>query len=178
MIRLMGSNRHLLVDPDTFQVSREPAMLVADIHSALAVCLHDDSQAVGGILHLRYVASHEGQPLDLTDNTLSSGLLLMDRFCRELRSAGARRQCWLVGIYGHMPGTPDLDESAATVVDLAHAYFAEARRPVHCEVFRRSAAIRVQLDAREGRRWVSGTPHSPARESGSTGAMPGRARGL
>jgi len=157
----MGQHRQIFVEPDTFQVSREPSMLVADIHSALAVCVHDDTQAVGGILHLRYVASQDGQPLDLTDNTLSSGLLLMERFCKDLRSARARQQCWLVRILGHMSDMPEVEEPAATVMDLAQAYFGEARRPMQCRMFRRTTGVRVVLDAREGHSWVSGAEEQP-----------------
>ena len=95
------------------------------MRGALAVCLHDDTQAVGGLLHLRYVATSGDQPVDLTDNTLSSDLLLMDRFCKELRSAGARKQSWRVSIFGHTPGQPGMAGPAATVLDLVKAYFAD-----------------------------------------------------
>ena len=96
----------ILVQPDAFRVTREPLLLVSELQAALAVCLFDDTQAVGGLLHLRYVATSGNEPLDLTDNTLSSDLLLMDRFCKELRSAGARKQSWRVSIFGHTPQQP------------------------------------------------------------------------
>jgi hypothetical protein len=76
----------ILVQPDAFRVTREPLLLVSELRAALAVCLFDDTQAVGGLLHLRYVATSGTEPVDLTDNTLSSDLLLMDSFCKELRS--------------------------------------------------------------------------------------------
>lgn len=150
------SVREILVEPDAFRVAQGSAVLVARVHSALAVCLHDDTQAVGGILHLRYAASHEGRPIDLTDNILSSSLLLMDRFCKDLRQVRARQSSWRVRIVGHAPDLPAMEAPAATVIDLVQAYFAEGRRPVECQVFRRSAGLRVQLDAGEGRMWVSG----------------------
>ncbi len=126
--------------------------------------MFDDTQAVGGHLHLRYVATSGTEPVDLTDNTLSSDLLLMDRFCKELRSAGARKQSWRVSIFGHTPETPAMQGPAATVIDLAKAYFADARLPVECKEFRRPLGLLVRMDAREGRIWVDGPAGSaPAR---------------
>ncbi len=85
--------------------------------------MYDDTQPAGGLLHLRYVAIANNQPLDLTDNTLSSDLLLMDRFCKELRSAGARKQSWRVSIFGHTPEMPGMQGPAATVIDLCQGVF-------------------------------------------------------
>ncbi|HLS80413.1 MAG TPA: hypothetical protein VK025_03315 [Steroidobacter sp.] len=152
----------LVVQPDAFQVARGPALLSAELYGALAVCLYDDTQGVGGLLHLRYVATSNDQPLDLTDNTLVSGLLLMDRFCKELRAEGARRQCWRVSIYGHIPDAPGMQGPAATVIDLAKAYFAESRRPVECSEYRRALGLIVRFEAREGRIWIGGSPGASA----------------
>jgi chemotaxis receptor (MCP) glutamine deamidase CheD len=148
------SSPETLVEPDAFRVSSKSLLLVAEVHAALAVCLHDDTQGIGGMLHLRYVASANGKPVDLTDNTLSSDLLLMDRFCKELRSAGARKQSWRVSIFGHTPQTPGMEGPAATVIDLAKAYFADARLPIETKEFRRPAGLVVRMDARDGRIWV------------------------
>jgi chemotaxis receptor (MCP) glutamine deamidase CheD len=148
----------IVVQPDAFRVSNESLLLACELRGALAVCLYDDTQAVGGLLHLRYVATANNQPIDLTDNTLSSDLLLMDRFCKELRAAGARKQSWRVSIFGHTPDVPGMADPAATVIDLAKAYFSDARRPVECKEFNRSAGLIVRLDPRAGRIWVNGTP--------------------
>ena len=32
--------------------------------------------------------------------------MLMDSFCKELRSAGARKQSWRVRVFGHTPRQP------------------------------------------------------------------------
>ena len=147
-----------LVQPDAYLVSREESLLVAELRAALAVCVYDDTQPVAGLLHLRYVATENGQPLDLTDNTLSSDLLLMDRFCKELRAAGGRKQSWRVNIYGHTPETPAMAGPAATVIDLAKAYFSDARLPIECKETVRPLGLVVRLDTREGRIWVNATP--------------------
>lgn len=151
----------IAVEPDTFRISSESRVLAAELRAALAVCLHDDTQGVGGLLHLRYVATDGHHPLDLTDNTLSSNLLLMERFCKELRSAGARKQSWRVSILGHLSQTPGMEGPAATVIDLAKAYFSDARLPLTCKEFRRTAALAVRLDSREGCIWVNGVLKPP-----------------
>lgn len=156
----------IVVQPDAFRVCRESALLACELRGALAVCVYDDTQAVGGLLHLQYVAIANDQPLDLTDNTLSSDLLLMDRFCKELRSAGARKQSWRVSILGHTPELPGIEGPAATVIDLAKAYFADARLPVECKEFNRPqgplGGLLVRFDPRAGRIWVNATPGAAA----------------
>lgn len=156
--RMAQPTPELIVEPDAFRVARGPAMLAAELRAAVAVCVYDDTQGVGGLLHLRYVATQGDQPVDLTDNTLSSDLLLMDRFCKDLRSVGARKQSWRVNIFGHTPDAPGMEKPAATVIDLVKAYFSEGRRPVECREFRRALGLLVRLDAREGRIWMGGTP--------------------
>lgn len=154
----MTIQSEILVESDSFRVSRESVLLVAELRAALAVCVYDETQGVGGLLHLRYVATNDNQPIDLTDNTLSSDLLLMDRFCKELRGLGARKQSWRVSIFAHTPELPSMKDPAATVIDLVKAYFADSRHPSDCKEFHRAVGIIVRLDAREGRQWVNGTP--------------------
>jgi chemotaxis receptor (MCP) glutamine deamidase CheD len=154
----MNLPSHVPVQTDAFRVSRESVLLVCDLSAGLAVCVYDDTQAVGGLLHLRYVATNVNGPIDLTDNTLSSGLLLMDRFCKELRSLGARKQSWRVTIFAHTPELPNMQDPAATVIDLVKAYFADSRLPVASKEFTRPPGVVVNLDAREGRTWVDALP--------------------
>jgi chemotaxis receptor (MCP) glutamine deamidase CheD len=145
----------VFVQADAFRVSADASVLACELGSALAVCLYDDTQGVGGLLHLRYVASSEDRPLDVTDNTLSSDLLLMDRFCKELRSVGARKQSWRVTILAHTPEGSGLQNAAATVLDLVKAYFADSRLPVECREHSRGTSVVVKFDSREGRVWAS-----------------------
>jgi chemotaxis receptor (MCP) glutamine deamidase CheD len=153
--------KELLIEPDAFRVADEPLLLAADLQAALAICLHDDTQGVGGLLHLRYVATGDQGPVDLTDNTLSSNVLLMDRFCKELRAAGARKHSWRVRIFAHLPESPNMEKPAATVLDLLRAYFADSRRPVQCEEICRPLGVRIRFHAREGQIWLSGGDAAP-----------------
>lgn len=156
--RMSPALPQMIVEPDAFRVSRESGLLVSELHGAVAVCVYDDTQGVGGLLHLRYVAtSSTNQALDLTDNTLSSDLLLMDRFCKEMRKLGARKQSWRVDLIGHTPEVGGMDEPAATVLDLVKAYFADSRRAVECKEVRRRLGLTVRLESREGRIWINGS---------------------
>jgi chemotaxis receptor (MCP) glutamine deamidase CheD len=157
----------ILVEPDAFRVARN-AVLMAQLCAAMAVCVHDDTQGVGGLLHLRYVATNNNLPLDLTDNTLSSNLLLMDRFCKELRVLGARKQSWRVCVLGHTPEDAGMTVPAATVFDLVKAYFADSRLPVQCKEINRMPALIVHFNARDGHLTVGGAPGSAADASRGT----------
>jgi hypothetical protein len=144
------------VQADSFEVADKAALLCAELRAAVAVCIHDDTQGVGGMLHLRYVATRNEKPLELTDNTLSSDVLLLDRFCKELRACGARKQSWQVRLIAHIPETPAVSAPAATVLDLLKAYFIDSRQPLECREIRRLAGVLVRLEAREGQLWVTG----------------------
>jgi chemotaxis receptor (MCP) glutamine deamidase CheD len=150
------------VQPDAFHVSADSSVLACELHGALAVCLYDDTQGVGGLLHLKYVARADGKALDVTDNTLSSDLLLMDRFCKELRAVGARKQSWRVTILANTPEGSGLQLAAATVLDLVKAYFADSRLAVECKEYERATTMLIRFDSREGRIWASSKQGTPA----------------
>lgn len=147
--------REILVEPDTFQVAKGAVLLTAHLQCAVAIALHDDSQGIGGLLHLRYVATRDGKPLELTDNTLSSSVLLIDRFCKDMKTAGSRAQWWRVRIIAHLAAN-DTDAAAATVLDLVRAYFVDSAKPVTCQEIRKLSDIAVRLHAREGQIWTNG----------------------
>ena len=153
-------NRELeqvVVQPDAFRVAKQPVLLSCELHAALAACVFDDTQGAGGLIHLRYVATTDGGPSELTDNTLSSDLLLLDRFCKELRRLGARKQSWRVRVFAHVPTSPRSDEHAATVLDLLKAYFSDGRWGAECEEIRRDCPVVVRFAPREGRFWLRGS---------------------
>lgn len=138
------------IQADAFRIAREAALLSCELNAAIAVCVHDDTQGVGGLLHLRFTPHSLAKPADLTDNTLSSDLLLLDRFCKELRSEGARKQSWRVQLIGHIPTTDGMETPAATLLDLLRAYFADSRLPVECKEVRRAGTVVINFDPREG----------------------------
>ena len=82
--------REIHVAPDRFEVTAEDALLVTELFSALAVCVHDALEEAGALLHLRCIV-RSPRPVDVTDTTLATELLLHDR-CLESLSAPAPRR--------------------------------------------------------------------------------------
>ena len=145
----------VLVAPDTYQVSPEPVLMIADLRGALALCLHDETRGVGGLLHLHFVGG-SGRPSDVTDNTLSSILVVLDRFKRAVLGSSARRDDVHARILAHALPPTDADaEPRATLVDLIRADLADGKIACGAQVTRRTDPLRVCFQPFEGRVWVT-----------------------
>ena len=70
--------QEVVVAPDTYHVSPEPMVLIAELDGALALCLHDEDRSVGGLLHLKFMGG-TGRPSDVTDASAEAVLGLVDR---------------------------------------------------------------------------------------------------
>jgi chemotaxis receptor (MCP) glutamine deamidase CheD len=79
-------SREIHVAPDRFEVTSGEALLIAELHSAIAVCVYDAAEEAGALLHLRCMV-RSAKPADVTDTTLASELLLLDRCLESLRAA-------------------------------------------------------------------------------------------
>jgi chemotaxis receptor (MCP) glutamine deamidase CheD len=143
------------VAPDTYHVSPEPLLLIADLHGALALCLHDEGRGVGGLLHLRFMGG-TGRPSDVTDNTLSSVLVVLDRFKRAVLGNGSPRDEVQARIIAHALPPTDAGEPSASLVDLIQADLAEAKIACGTQTMRRTEGVRVCFQPSEGRVWISG----------------------
>jgi chemotaxis receptor (MCP) glutamine deamidase CheD len=82
------------VNADDYHIVSEDVILSAELHSSLVVCLYDEVEEDGALLHLRLAAPGQSRDPNLTDNTLSSDLALLDRALRELAAASPRAQHW------------------------------------------------------------------------------------
>jgi hypothetical protein len=145
----------VIVAPDTYHVSPEPMLLIADLHGALALCLHDESRGVGGLLHLRFMGG-TGRPSDVTDNTLSSVLVVLDRFKRAVLGNAARGDEVQARILAHALPPTDAGEPSASLVDLIQADLADGKIACGTQTTRRTEALRVCFQPFEGRVWVCG----------------------
>jgi hypothetical protein len=144
--------REIAVDPDVYRVAGRNTTLVANLQAAVAVCVHDDSQGIGGLLHMRYVwTSPNDEPLEFTDNTLCTDILLLDRFFKELKKQGARMKALRTRIFAHTPPAEGLEHPIASVLDLLRAYFMDDR--VAPEIREVPHACKLSFDAHEGRIW-------------------------
>ena len=145
----------VLVSPDTYHVSPEPMLMIADLHGALALCLHDENRGVGGLLHLRFMGG-SGRPSDVTDNTLSSVLVVLDRFKRAVHGHTTRSDQVQARIIAHALPPTDAGEPSATLVDLIKADLADGKIVCGTQTTRRNETLRVCFEPFEGRMWVCG----------------------
>src|ERR1700722_13636744 len=97
-------------------------LLVAELHGALGLCLHDESRGVGGLLHLKFIGGN-GRPSDVTDNTLSSVLQVLDRFKRAVLGSSnlSKRDDIQARILAHALPPTDAPEPSASLVGLIHS---------------------------------------------------------
>jgi len=140
---------------DTYRVSPEPTLMVAELHGALALCLHDEGRQVGGLLHLRFLGS-TGRPSDITDNSLSSVLVVLDRFKRAVMGNTRRMDDIQARIIAHALPPTDSAEPTASLVDLLHADLTEGKISCGTRTLRQPDAVRVCFQPFEGRVWLSG----------------------
>ncbi len=151
----------MIVAPDTYHVSPESMLLIADLEGALALCLHDEGRGVGGLLHLRF-SGNTGCPSDITDNTLSSVLVVLDRFKRGVIGNASRRGDFQARIIAHAMPPTDASEPSASLVDLIRADLADGKIACGTQTVRRTESLRVCFQPFEGRVWIAGPPDGRA----------------
>src|SRR5271156_7011103 len=145
----------VVVPQDTYHVSPEPMLLVAELHGALGLCLHDEGRGVGGLLHLKFIGG-TGRPSDVTDNTLSSVLVVLDKFKRAVLGNAARRDEVQARILAHALPPTDAGEPSASLVDLIQADLADGKIACGSQTMRRTEGVRVCFQPFEGRVWICG----------------------
>jgi chemotaxis receptor (MCP) glutamine deamidase CheD len=117
--------RQILVQPDTFEVVADDAVLSAEIQATLAVCVYDAVEEPGALLHLRFIARGD-QRLDVTDRTLATDLLLLDRCIADLRAVAPRAQHLQGKIAAHVVPGETAQAMASAVIELVSAYLRDA----------------------------------------------------
>jgi hypothetical protein len=147
------------VASDTFHVSPEPMLLTATLHGALALCLHDEERRVGGLLHLPFIGG-TGRPSDVTDNTLSSVLTVLDRFKRAVLGNTTGGDEVQARIIAHALPPTGSNEPTASLVDLIKADLADGKIICGTQTTRRTESLRVCFQPVEGRLWICG-PSEP-----------------
>jgi len=145
----------VVVAPDTYHVSPEAMLMVAELHGALALCLHDEGRAVGGLLHLKFMGG-AGRPSDVTDNTLSSVLVVLDRFKRAVLGNSSRGDEIQARILAHALPPTDDGEPSASLVDLIQADLADGKIVCGTQTMRQTESLRVCFQPFEGRVWICG----------------------
>jgi len=125
MDRREDTRREIHVAPDRFEVTAEDAILITELRSAVAVCVYDASEEAGALLHLRCIVK-PSKPADVTDTTLATELLLLDRCLEALREAapGARRL--QARIVAHQGESAQAKPVCETVMGVVRHYLTDA----------------------------------------------------
>jgi chemotaxis receptor (MCP) glutamine deamidase CheD len=117
-------SREIRVAPDRFEISSGEALLIAELSSAIAVCLYDAAEEAGALLHLRCIVK-SSKPTDVTDTTLSMELLLLDRCLQSLRQTAPAARDLQARIVVHLAETPQARPPHETVIALVKHFLAE-----------------------------------------------------
>lgn len=87
---------------DTYIVARQDQLLCARLAGSFALCISDEVHEAGALVHVQAGRpGRVGSNPDLTDNTLSTDLLLLDRCLAELRLAEPRARHWQARFVAH-----------------------------------------------------------------------------
>lgn len=113
------------VGPDQFEVVTDDVVLVASLDATVAVCLYDAVEEPGALLHLRFNARGAAQ-LDVTDRTLATDLLLLDRCVETLRRAVPKAGALQGKILASVGAGPAAVQAAEAVLNLVGAYLGDA----------------------------------------------------
>jgi chemotaxis receptor (MCP) glutamine deamidase CheD len=117
--------REIHVAPDRFEVTAEDMLLVTELFSAIAVCVYDAAEEAGALLHLRCIV-RASRPIDVTDTTLATELLLLDRCLESLRAASPAARHLPARIVVHLTEEPHARPAYETVVALVKHSLADA----------------------------------------------------
>jgi chemotaxis receptor (MCP) glutamine deamidase CheD len=113
------------VAPDRFEVTSGAALLVTELRSAIAVCVYDAAEEAGALLHLRCIVK-TSKPADVTDTTLATELLLLDRCLQSLREMAPAARNLQARIVVHVGEASQAHRVTTTVVALVKHYLADA----------------------------------------------------
>jgi chemotaxis receptor (MCP) glutamine deamidase CheD len=113
--------REVNVAPDRFEVALEDVLLVTQLQSALAVCVYDAMEEAGALLHLRCIV-RSAKPIDVTDTTLATELLLLDRCLASLRESAPAARSLQARIVVHLADNPQAAPLCETMVTMVKRY--------------------------------------------------------
>jgi chemotaxis receptor (MCP) glutamine deamidase CheD len=115
------------VAADNFAVVAEDVTLVAYLTGAFALCIYDAVQESGALVHLRIVPPGRANDPNLTDTTLATDLLLLDRCVNDLREIEPRAQYWQAKLVAHVPDTTVAKDRFQAMHGFLEAFLRDAK---------------------------------------------------
>jgi chemotaxis receptor (MCP) glutamine deamidase CheD len=117
--------REIEVPPDRFEVVAGDTVLTAELCSGIAICLFDAVEEAGALLHLRCIIRID-KPADVTDTTLATELLLLDRCVEALREAAPAGRNLQAKIAAHLPNSAAAHAASRSVLALVGHFLEDA----------------------------------------------------
>jgi chemotaxis receptor (MCP) glutamine deamidase CheD len=118
------SSREINVAPDKYEVVAGDIVLVTELESAIAVCIYDAQEEAGALLHLRCIV-RTSRPIDVTDTTLATELLLLDRCLATLREAVPQARHLQARVVVHLTEAAQAAASCETIMQLLQHYLTD-----------------------------------------------------
>lgn len=112
----------VIVPVDHYQVVGEDRLLCARLAGSFAICISDQVFEAGALLHMQAGRPGTASDMELTDNTLSMDLLLLDRCVAELRALAPQARHWQAYFVAHA----DPDAGGAERLLALRAFFEAA----------------------------------------------------
>jgi len=125
MERRADNHPEIHVAPDRFEVTTEDAILTTELRSAVAVCVYDAAEEAGALLHLRCIVK-TSKPADVTDTTLATELLLLDRCLEALRELAPAARHLQARIVAHLAEGEHAKPVCDTILTLVRHYLSDA----------------------------------------------------
>jgi chemotaxis receptor (MCP) glutamine deamidase CheD len=123
--RMPSTQREIIVAPDRFEVTSEDAVLVTELRSAIAVCVYDAVEEAGALLHLRCIV-RVSKPAEMTDTTLATELLLLDRCVESMREIAPAARNLQARIFAHLDDHPIAEQVCGTVLTLVQHFLTDS----------------------------------------------------
>jgi chemotaxis receptor (MCP) glutamine deamidase CheD len=158
----------LEVGADDYRSTSADVVLGAQLQSSLAVCLYDESEPEGALLHLRLAAPGQSRDPDLTDNTLSGDLALLDRALRELTGANPRAQHWRARLVAHSEDQQSARDRCEALQAFIVALLQDAGVEVVGSTVHVAAAVCVRFRPAMGQVRTATSAAAPARRARAT----------
>ena len=102
-------------------MATDDCLLTAELSSAIAVCIYDAVEEAGALLHLRFIV-RSTKPADLTDTTLATELLLLDRCIESVRAAVPAARNLQAKIAAHLPEDSEAQKGCHSMLALVRHY--------------------------------------------------------
>ena len=121
----MPTQREITVAPDRFEVAADDAILITELRSAIAVCVYDAVEEAGALLHLRCIV-RSPKPADMTDSTLATELLLLDRCVESMREIAPTARNLQARVVAHLSDQAGAQETFDIVLSMVQDFLADA----------------------------------------------------